>query len=330
MNQLPQIRLESVSKRYVIAEREPGLAGALRGLVKRKTRIVQAVNDISFSLEPGELVGYIGPNGAGKSTTIKLMSGILCPDSGTIEVMGRTPWKERKQHVSHIGVVFGQKSQLWWDTPAIDSFELLRDIYNVHASDYRRRLHELTERLDAGAILKTPVRQMSLGQRMKCELIASLLHGPDILFLDEPTIGLDAVTRIAVREFLTELNRKEGVTMILTTHDMDDVEALCRRVMVVGHGRLLFDGNMDALRETYAPHRLLKIRLGADVTVDGIEQAESVRQTGRDVVIAFRPERISAQEMIARAAGRMPIADLTVESTDVEQMIADMYRELKL
>lgn len=327
---MPQIRLESVSKRYVIAEREPGFSGALRGLVKRKTRIVQAVDDISFSLEPGELAGCIGPNGAGKSTTIKLMSGILCPDSGTIEVMGRTPWKQRREHVARIGVVFGQKSQLWWDTPAIDSFELLRDIYKVPQSDYKRRLSELTERLDAGSILKTPVRQMSLGQRMKCELIASLLHGPEILFLDEPTIGLDAVTRIAVRDFLTELNRREGVTMILTTHDMDDIEALCSRVLVIGHGKLLFDGGMDSLRETYAPNRLLKIRLGADMTVSSIEGAESVKQNGRDVVIAFRPEKISAQEMIARAAQRLQISDLTVESPDVEQMIADMYRELKL
>lgn len=327
---MPQIRLESVSKRYVIAEREPGFSGALRGLVKRKTRIVQAVDDISFSLEPGELAGCIGPNGAGKSTTIKLMSGILCPDSGTIEVMGRTPWKQRREHVARIGVVFGQKSQLWWDTPAIDSFELLRDIYKVPQSDYKRRLSELTERLDAGSILKTPVRQMSLGQRMKCELIASLLHGPEILFLDEPTIGLDAVTRIAVRDFLTELNRREGVTMILTTHDMDDIEALCSRVLVIGHGKLLFDGGMDSLRETYAPNRLLKIRLGADMTVSSIEGAESMKQNGRDVVIAFRPEKISAQEMIARAAQRLQISDLTVESPDVEQMIADMYRELKL
>lgn len=330
VKQLPQIRLESVSKQYVIAEREPGFAGALKGLVKRKTRSIQAVDDISFTLEPGELAGYIGPNGAGKSTTIKLMSGILCPDSGVIEVMGRTPWKQRQQHVSHIGVVFGQKSQLWWDTPAIDSFELLRDIYKVPQSDYKRRLNELTERLDAGSILKTPVRQMSLGQRMKCELIASLLHGPEILFLDEPTIGLDAVTRIAVRNFLTDLNKREGVTMILTTHDMDDVEALCRRVMVIGHGKLLFDGGMDRLRETYAPNRLLKVRLGADVQLAAVPQSKSVKQTGRDVVIAFKPETISAEKMISQVASLAPIADLTVESTDVEQMIADMYRELKL
>ena len=327
---MPQIRMESVSKRYVIAERDPGLAGALRGLVKRKTRTIQAVDDISFALEPGELVGYIGPNGAGKSTTIKLMSGILCPDAGAIEVLGRTPWKQRQQHVAHIGVVFGQKSQLWWDTPAIDSFELLRDIYKVSPTDYRRRLDTLTELLDAGSILKTPVRQMSLGQRMKCELIAALLHGPEILFLDEPTIGLDAVTRLAVRDFLTDLNRREGVTMILTTHDMDDVEALCRRVMVIGHGKLLFDGGMDRLRQTYAPNRLLKVRLGADVDLRGIGPAESVKQAGRDVTIAFKPERISAEKMIAQAASLAPIADLTVESTDIEQMIADMYRELAL
>ena len=327
---LPQIRLEAVSKRYVIAEREPGLAGALRGLVKRKTRIVQAVDDVSFSLEPGELVGYIGPNGAGKSTTIKLMSGILCPDSGVIDVMGRTPWKQRRQHVAHIGVVFGQKSQLWWDTPAIDSFELLRDIYRVGQTDYKRRLDELCDRLDAGSILHTPVRQMSLGQRMKCEVIASLLHGPEILFLDEPTIGLDAVTRLAVRDFLIGLNRREGVTMILTTHDMDDVEALCRRVMVIGRGKLLFDGGMDDLRGTYAPNRLLKVRLGADVPLQSVEGAEKVEQNGRDVTISFRPEKTGAEKMIARIAALAPIADLTVESADMEQVIADMYRELKL
>ncbi len=327
---MPRIRLEEVSKRYEIAEREPGLAGALRGLVSRKKRVIQAVDRISFELEEGELVGYIGPNGAGKSTTIKLMSGILAPDSGLIEVMGRTPWKQRQQHVAHIGVVFGQKSQLWWDTPAIDSFELLRDIYKVGAADYRRRLDTLTDLLDAGSILRTPVRQMSLGQRMKCELIAALLHGPEILFLDEPTIGLDAVTRIAVRDFLTDLNKKEGVTMILTTHDMDDVEALCSRVMVIGHGKLLFDGGMNDLRAQYAPNRLLKIRLGADMKLDRVEGAESVLQNGRDVVIAFKPETISAERMIAQSASLAPIADLTVESTDVEQMIADMYRELKL
>ena len=327
---MPQIRLEEVCKRYVIAEREPGFYGALRGLVKRKTRVVQAVDRISFSLEEGELAGYIGPNGAGKSTAIKLMSGILCPDSGEIEIMGRTPWKQREQHVADIGVVFGQKSQLWWDTPAIDSFELLRDIYKVPQRDYKRRLDELAGRLDAGSILNTPVRQMSLGQRMKCELIAALLHGPRILFLDEPTIGLDAVTRIAVREFLTELNRREGVTMILTTHDMDDVEALCRRVMVVGHGKLLFDGAMDSLRKTYAPNRLLKIRLSREAELDGLQGVESVKRNGLDVVISFNPEKISAERMIAQAAGIAPIADLTVESTDVEQMIADMYRELQL
>ena len=327
---MPQIKLEEVSKSYVIHEREPGFAGALRGLVRRQTRIIQAVDRISFSMEEGEMAAYIGPNGAGKSTAIKLMSGILCPDGGAIEIMGRTPWKQREKHVAEIGVVFGQKSQLWWDTPAIDSFELLRDIYKVPQSDYKRRLNELTGLLDVGPLLKAPVRQMSLGQRMKCELIAALLHGPRILFLDEPTIGLDAVTRLAVRDFLTGLNRREGVTMILTTHDMDDVDALCRRVMVVGHGKLLFDGNMDGLREKYAPDRLLKIRLAGDMQLTGVEGAESVRQSGRDVVIAFKPEKISAQRMIAQAASLAPIADLTVESTDVEQMIADMYRELAL
>ncbi len=327
---MPQIVLESVSKAYVVAEREQGFTGALRGLLRRREKRIQAVDDVSFSLGAGELVGYIGPNGAGKSTTIKLMSGILSPDSGKIEVMGLCPWKDRRRHVANIGVVFGQKSQLWWDNPAIDSFELLRDIYGVGPADYRHRLDELTSLLDAGGILKTPVRQMSLGQRMKCELIASLLHAPGILFLDEPTIGLDAVTRLAVRRFLLDLNRREGVTMILTTHDMDDVEALCRRVMVIGHGRKLFDGSMDTLRETYAPNRLLRIRLSGETALPEIPGAENVKRDGLHLTISFRPDKISVEKMIAQVSPLVPIADLTVEAPDVEEMIADMYRELAL
>ncbi len=327
---MPQIELNSVSKTYVIAEREPGLAGALRALVRRKEKRIQAVDRVSFSLEEGELVGYIGPNGAGKSTTIKLMSGILSPDGGEIRIMGRCPWKQRREHVAHIGVVFGQKSQLWWNTPAIDSFELLRDIYGVSQADYRRRLDELVGLLDAGSILKTPVRQMSLGQRMKCEMIGSLLHGPRILFLDEPTIGLDAVTRLAVRKFLLDLNRREGVTMILTTHDVDDVEALCNRVMVIGHGRLLFDGGMDDLRRTYAPNRLLKVRISGEMQLATVPGADSVKQEGPNAVISFRPENVPVEQMIARVSSLVPILDLTVEAPDVEHLIADMYKELAL
>ena len=243
---MSQIELEQVCKSFTLRKRQKGWLGAVRGAFTRDTQTIRAVDNVSFTVDEGELVGYIGPNGAGKSTTIKMMSGILTPDSGLVSVMGRVPWRERVRHVASIGVVFGQRSQLWWDTPVIDSFELLRDIYRVSPTDYRRRLDDLTALLDATSLLNTPVRQLSLGQRMKCEFIGALLHGPRILFLDEPTIGLDAVTKLALRDFLIDLNRREGVTMLLTTHDMDDVEALCRRVMVIGKGRLLFSGGMDA------------------------------------------------------------------------------------
>ena len=289
---------------------------------------VQAVQDLSFRVKEGELFAFLGVNGAGKSTTIKMMSGILTPDSGRVSVMGRVPWRERVRHVASIGVVFGQRSQLWWDTPVIDSFELLRDIYRVSPTDYRRRLDDLTALLDATSLLNTPVRQLSLGQRMKCEFIGALLHGPRILLLDEPTIGLDAVTKLALRDFLIDLNRREGVTMLLTTHDMDDVEALCRRVMVIGKGRLLFSGGMDALRARYAPHRIIRARLAEDRAQLDLIGAQSVTLNGRDALITFLPEKTPAEQMIARLAAACPLADLTVEAPDIDHLVAEMYARM--
>ena len=288
---MSQIELEQVCKSFTLRKRQKGWLGAVRGAFTRDTQTIRAVDNVSFTVDEGELVGYIGSNGAGKSTTIKMMSGILTPDSGRVSVMGRVPWRERVRHVASIGVVFGQRSQLWWDTPVIDSFELLRDIYRVSPTDYRRRLDDLTALLDATSLLNTPVRQLSLGQRMKCEFIGALLHGPRILFLDEPTIGLDAVTKLALRDFLIDLNRREGVTMLLTTHDMDDVEALCRRVMVIGKGRLLFSGGMDALRARYAPHRIIRARLAEDRAQLELIGAQSVTLNGRDALITFLPEK---------------------------------------
>ena len=249
---MAQISLRGISKRFTVYERPSGRWGLLKGAFIRERRQVEALHGITFDIAEGELVGYIGPNGAGKPTTVKGMGGILTPDAGECRVMGRVPWRERKEHVQHIGVVFGQRSQLWWDVPVSDSFELLRDIYAVPQADYVRRLGGLTERLDIGSLLRTPARQLSLGQRMRCELVAALLHSPQILFLDEPTIGLDAVSKLALRAFLREENTLHGVTMLLTTHDMDDIEALCSRVMVIGHGQLLSDGPLSALKARYA------------------------------------------------------------------------------
>ena len=246
------ITLANIKKHFTVYERPEGKWSLLRSAFVRDKRRVDALAGISFKIGEGEIVGDIGPNGAGKSTTVKVMSGILTPDSGECEIMGRVPWKERVSHVAQIGVVFGQRSQLWWDVPVYDSFLLLKDIYGISAAAFEKRSAELIGALEIGELLKTPVRQLSLGQRMRCELAAALLHSPRILFLDEPTIGLDAVSKLALRAFLKQENQKGGVTMLLTTHDMDDVEALCPRVMVIGRGKILYDGPISKLREKYA------------------------------------------------------------------------------
>ena len=242
------IQVKHLCKTYRVARRDGGLKQAIKALGRRETQEIRALDDLSFTIGDGEIVGYIGPNGAGKSTTIKVLSGILVPDGGECTVNGRTPWKQRKQHVADIGVVFGQRSQLWWDVPVVDSFELLKDIYRVEDSVYRRNVEELTELLNLGDLLRTPARQLSLGQRMRCEIAASLLHNPKVLFLDEPTIGLDAVSKLAVRSFIQQLNKNHGTTVLLTTHDMQDIEALATRILLIGQGKLLLDGSFDDVR----------------------------------------------------------------------------------
>lgn len=242
------ITFQDIRKSYRVARRESGLGNAVKSFFKRDYTTIDAIKGISFSIDDGEMVGYIGPNGAGKSTTIKILSGILMPDSGTCTVNGQVPWKDRKEYVKQIGVVFGQRSQLWWDIPVMDSFELLRAIYVIPASTYRSKLDELTELLHLEEFLKTPTRQLSLGQRMRCELAASLLHDPKLLFLDEPTIGLDAVSKIAVRDFIKKMNEEHKTTVILTTHDMQDIEAITNRVILIGRGQKLMDGTLHDLR----------------------------------------------------------------------------------
>ena len=242
------IQAEHLQKTFRVRKRNAGFKNAAKAFFSREYEEIHALNDGSFRIEDGEAVGYIGPNGAGKSSTIKILSGILTPDSGTCVIDGRVPWKDRRAHVSQIGVVFGQRSQLWWDVPVIDSFELIRDIYAVTEDVYKRNLRDLTDLLNLSEILKTPARSLSLGQRMRCEIAASLLHDPRILFLDEPTIGLDAVSKIAVREFVLDMNKRRGTTVILTTHDMQDVEALAQRVLLIGKGRILLDGTLDDIR----------------------------------------------------------------------------------
>ena len=242
------IQVSHLRKTFRVARRGAGFSQAVKALFHREYEEIHALDDLSFTIRDGEMVGYIGPNGAGKSSTIKVLSGILTPDSGQCLVNGRTPWKDRVAHVKEIGVVFGQRTQLWWDVPVADSFELLKEIYTVPAATYRENLEELTQLLDLGDLLRTPARQLSLGQRMRCEIAASLLHSPKILFLDEPTIGLDAVSKLAVRDFILRLNRERGTTVLLTTHDMQDIEALASRVLLIGRGKILLDGTLEDIR----------------------------------------------------------------------------------
>ncbi len=243
------IMMEQVCKSYRIAKRNAGFKEACKSLFHREYEVIAALNDVSFTINDKEMVGYIGPNGAGKSSTIKILSGILTPDSGTVLVDGRIPYKDRIEHVRQIGVVFGQRSQLWWDVPVIDSFDLLKDIYSISQPMYRRSLEELTQLLNLEELLRTPARQLSLGQRMRCEIAASLLHSPKILFLDEPTIGLDAVSKLAVRDFILKQNKTHGTTVILTTHDMQDIEALASRIILIGKGRILMDGSLSDIKK---------------------------------------------------------------------------------
>ena len=322
---MSQIIVENLVKRFRIAERDAGIVGALRGVVHRRYHTIDALDGVSFSIAPGELVGYIGPNGAGKSTTIKIISGILVPDSGRCEILGRVPWRERQEHVRDIGVVFGQRTQLWWDLPVIESFDLLRDIYRVPRAEYARNRDEFIETLDLKPLLDVPVRQLSLGQRMRCDLAAALLHSPLILFLDEPTIGLDAVSKLAFRDFIRRFNREKGVTVILTTHDMDDIEALCDRVMVISDGRILSDGGLDDLRHRISNERRLVVELVNENGDVSDPDARVTERIGRRVSLSFDPDLVSAAELIARVTAEHPVRDLFVENPPIEEIVANIY-----
>jgi len=323
------IKLADISKSFRVAKRDAGFGRAVKALFSREYETIKALDRVSFTIEAGEMVGYIGPNGAGKSTTIKIMCGVLTPDAGRCEINGRTPWQERTAHVREIGVVFGQRSQLWWDVPVIDSFELIRDIYGVNDLSYRSSLEELKELLELQELLKTPARALSLGQRMRCEIAASLIHKPKVLFLDEPTIGLDAVSKIAVRQFIRRLNTEQGTTVILTTHDMQDIEALTERILLVGKGRILLDGTMTELKRRFSQSKTLAIEYRGELPdlPDGSILRES--SVGR-VLLDIDPELISVSDFIASLSAQVEILDLSVSGISSEEMVAAMYKEYRI
>jgi ABC-2 type transport system ATP-binding protein len=324
------IEVEDLQKIFTVPVRRSGRLAALRTLLAREYRSVRAVDGVSFRLEAGEMVGYLGPNGAGKSTTLKMLTGILVPSGGHILVDGRVPHRQRVEHVLRIGVVFGQRTQLWWDLPTIESFELLRHVYRIPAQRWRQNLDAFAELLELGPFLDTPVRQLSLGQRMRADLAAALLHDPAILFLDEPTIGLDVVARERIRQFLREINRDRGVTVILTTHDLGDVERLCRRVVLIDHGRVIYDGDLGALRERYGRWRTLVVELapsqdGAAPQVE-VAGAEVARAEGPRVWLRFDRRTTTAAALIAEVASRYPVRDLTVEEPEIEAIVRGIYQ----
>jgi len=318
------IHVQHLSKRFQVRKkREPGS-------FFREKQMVRALEGVSFEIEQGELIGYIGPNGAGKSTTVKILSGILTPDEGKALVGGRIPWKNRKEYVKHIGVVFGQRMQLWWDVPILDSYGLLKDIYRIPDSAYEKRLKELTEALNLGDLLRTPLRQMSLGQRMRAELCGSLLHQPEMLFLDEPTIGLDAVSKLALRDFLKWENRQHRTTILLTTHDMEDIAALCPRVMVLGHGRKLYDGSLQDLLRHYDTARTVEIRYDRDESIPDLPESVQMLKEGDGFRIIYEPEKLPTAELLSLLQQAGPIRELTVQPQNIDHLIADMYREMGL
>ncbi len=323
------ITLSNINKTFRVAKRQAGFGSAVKALFSREYEIIHALDDVSFTINDGEMVGYIGPNGAGKSTTIKIMCGILTPDNGICDINGRTPWKERTAHVRDIGVVFGQRSQLWWDVPVIDSFELIRDIYKVEEKAFKGNLDELTELLNLQELLKTPTRTLSLGQRMRCEIAASLLHNPKILFLDEPTIGLDAVSKIAVRQFIKKLNAEHGTTVILTTHDMQDIEALTERILLVGKGKILLDGSLEELKKRFSESKTLVVEYNGTTPqiCDGMTLVEM--KEGR-LVIALDPSVLPVSDAIARLAAQTELLDISVSSVTSEEMVAALYKEYSI
>lgn len=323
------IEVKQISKTFKVAKKKSGLKESIKSFFKREFIDVKAVEDISFSIERGEIVGYIGPNGAGKSTTIKILSGILVPDSGQCKINNMTPWKDRVKYVKKIGVVFGQRSQLWWDIPAEDTFDLLKDIYEIPEKEYLETKEDLVKKLNLQDIINIPVRQLSLGQRMRCEIAASLLHNPELLFLDEPTIGLDAVSKQVVRDFIKKLNKEKKTTVILTSHDMADITSLAKRIILIGKGHVLYDGSLRKLQNKYETEKYVSIKTNDKLTIrnKGVKSKTKTKE-GYDLVIDTR--EISISELLNNISKKITIEDIEIDHEGIDNIIVKLYEDFKI
>lgn len=323
------IELKNVNKTFRISKRNAGLRQAVKSLFSKEYTYVHALDNVSFSVSSGEMVGYIGPNGAGKSSTIKIMCGVLTPDSGQCVINGRTPWNDRLEHVKEIGVVLGQRSQLWWDVPVVDSFELIKDIYKVNDTSFKKNLSELTELLNITEIIRTPARQLSLGQRMRCEIAASLLHSPKILFLDEPTIGLDAVSKIALRNFIKTINTERKTTVILTTHDMQEIEALTERILLIGKGKILLDGTLNQLKKRNVTHKTIIADFIGNLTNSGEGMNFKENKDGHAEIIVDT-DIVSVSDAISQISCQVELNDISVTRATVEEIVVSLYKEFQI
>jgi ABC-2 type transport system ATP-binding protein len=321
------ISVANLRKEFIVYKHHQGTLGAFRNLFSREGRVVKAVDGVTFSIARGELIGYLGPNGAGKSTTIKMLTGILVPTSGELVVNGHVPWRERKAYVARIGAVFGQRNTLWWDLPVVESLEWLRHIYKIPAERYRQNLAAFRQILSLDDFIHTPVRSLSLGQLMRANLAAALLHDPDVLFLDEPTIGLDVVAKERIRQFIQHINRERGTTIILTTHDLSDVERLCERVLMIDHGQLLFDGKLAELLQRFGGERELVVDFAEEYADVSVDEARVAERDGLRVTYRFARDAISASDLIGRLSSRYRIADLSVREPEIEDTVRRIYEQ---
>jgi len=326
----PMVEVKDLSKEFRTFRRREGVLGALENLFVREYLTVRAVDRVSFSIAPGEMVGYIGANGAGKSTTIKILTGILVPTSGRVVCQGYVPYRDRRRYTKHIGVVFGQRTQLWWDIAVIESFKLLKEIYDIPEQDYRHRMGFFSEILNLKDYLHTPVRKLSLGERMRCDLAASLLHNPPLLFLDEPTIGLDVVAKHRIREFLKEVNRTEGTTILLTTHDLSDIEELSRRIIIIDKGHILFEGDLAAMKKRLAKYNQVKFFLKDRSQVARLDKLETngllcERVDELTYLLRFDREQHSSAEVIRQIVNNLEVRDIFVEEEPIEEIVKRIY-----